>query len=1065
MNCENCGHDNPSASVSCRSCGRPFHAVPPTARRHAERRQVTVLFCDLVDSVPLSVRLDPEDMMHVFDTYLATCDDIIAEFGGNVMQYMGDGVLAYFGYPRANEDDAANAVRAGMALCDAVARLELPRQVSLQARIGIATGFVVVSDLIGHREGRGGGIIGETPNLAARLQSVAQPGTVVVADATRRVAGRQFAYRGLGAFPLKGFPAPVEAYQVVEALPLASRYLARSPGKAIPLVGRDDELGLMLDCWAAARAGRSRIVLLRGEPGIGKSRLVEELRAHAADTPHVEVTWSCGPNFTRSALHPITEQLARAAAFERGDSADVRRDKLGGLLAQYGATEAASKAVLADMLGIPAASDTPIETMRPYRRKQVILDTLLGMLDRWARLKPALLILEDAHWADPTTLELTERVIRELGERPGLILVTARPDYEPPWLDHPDVACVQLDRLDRDHAERICTSLGAGDLLSESTMRQIVARCDGIPLFLEEMTKSVLEATAAVPARDGLRSVAIPVSVQDSLVARLDRLGPARRIANLGAAIGRRFSYELLAAVAAEPEPALRQSLRDLTLSGLVDSDGLPPASSYLFKHALIRDAAHESLLKRERTDLHGRIAAVLRDRFPQTLEAEPELLAYHLTESGAFAEAIPFWAKAGRRAGGRAAHVEAVAHFQTALDLLPGQPEDRKRAELELQLRLEHIANLSAARGYSAPEVAEALAAARAVCDVLGTFDGLFKLLRNVYLFSVSAGDLAAAEDAARRCIDASEASGLLEQRIEAACALGAVLMSRGDFAGARSLFEQAMRLYTENDGVRLPYAIPHDPFAVYQVFLAEVLRAAGDPEGAEAAIGRALSHARSLHAPYTLALTTTYVACFYNRAGDYNRTLEHAREAVELCGKHGFDFVGVLARNMNAYALGNLGQPQEGLKIALASLAAQDRHGVRYKRCEALGDIARLYAAAGEMQQALRTIDAAIADARQYGDCHFLSQLYRRRAEILERMPGSDPGEVRLALREAISVAREQGAIGFVQQAEAMLARRKVESPPGQRLIISRPAGQLVMCITAGIRPAGASSVQRGG
>ena len=1029
MNCENCGHDNPSASVSCRSCGRPLHALSPAARRYAERRQVTVLFCDLVDSVPLSVRLDPEDMMHVFDTYLATCDDIIAEYGGNVMQYMGDGVLAYFGYPRANEDDAINAIHAGMALCDAVARLELPRQVTLQARIGIATGFVVVSDLIGHREGRGGGIIGETPNLAARLQSVAQPGAVVVADATRRIAGRQFDYRALGAFPLKGFPAPVQAYQVVEALPLASRYLARSPGR-IPLVGREPELRLMLDVWSAARAGHTRIVLLRGEPGIGKSRLVEELRAHAADTPHVEVTWSCGPTFTRSALHPIIEQLARGAAFERGDSAEVRRDKLGRLLVQYDATEAASHAVLADMLGIPAASDTPIEAMKPLRRKQVILDTLIGMLDRWASSKPALLILEDAHWADPTTLELIERVIKESAGRPRLILVTARPDHEPPWLDDRDVVCVNLDRLDRGDAERICASLGAGELLPEVTMRQIVARCDGIPLFLEEMTKSVLEATAAVPARDGLRTAAIPVSVQDSLVARLDRLGPARRIANLGAAIGRRFSYELLAAVAAEPEPALRQSLRDLTLSGLVDSDGLPPASSYLFKHALIRDAAHESLLKRERTDLHGRIAAVLRDRFPQTLEAEPELLAYHLTESGAIAEAIPFWAKAGRRAGGRAAHVEAAAHFQTALDLLLDRPQDRQRAELELQLRLELIVNLSAARGYSDPETAAALAAARAVCDELGTFEGLFKLLRNVYLFSVSAGDLTAAEDAARRCIDASEASGLLEQRIEAGCALGAVLMSRGDFAGARLLFERAMRLYTENDGARLPYAIPHDPYAVYQVFLAEVLRAVGDEKAADAAIEMALSHARSLHAPYTLALTTTYVACFFNRAGDYARTLEHAREAVDLCGKHGFDFVGVLARNMNAYALGNLGQPQRGLEIALASLAAQDRHGVRYKRCEALGDIARLYAATGDMQQALLTIDAAIADARRYGDCHFLSQLHRLRAEILERIPGADPGEAHKALREAISVARKQGAIGYAHQAEAMLARRTVDS-----------------------------------
>ena len=802
MDCETCGLPASPGTTICSGCGGQLRVPsrePPVARgerasgwQHAERRQVTALFCDLVDSVPLTVSLDPEDMMHVMDVYLSACDDIVARHGGTITQYMGDGVLAYFGYPRADEEDAANAVRAALALRDAVARFDLRAGLTVQIRIGIATGLVVVNDLVGNGQRRRAGIVGETPNLAARLQAAARPDRILVARTTQRITRGLFNYRELRAFMLKGFNAPIEASEVIEAAAVGSRFLAHAQGEATPLVGRDAELAEIRGRWAAARAGQGHVVLLQGEAGIGKSSMVEAARRDAADTPHAQTAWYCGPNQTASALRPISQQLARAAGFDRGDDAASRLEKLEGLLTRCGVTRPGSLAVLADLLGLPSVPGALIEAMTPEKRKEVTLGTLLALLERPTGKLPSLLVFEDAHWSDAASLELLDRVVGRATQRPWLIIVTARPEYQPPWLGQDHVVHIKLRRLERGEAERICANLGADAVLSAATLRQIVARSDGIPLFLKEVTKSALEAAAAAaaPAPDGTAVVPIPESLKDSLVARLDRLGPARRVANLGAAIGRRFSYELLAAVAAQPEAALRRALRQLNLSGLVERSGLAPASSYLFKHALIRDAAYESLLKRERQELHGRIASVLRDRFPQTSAAEPELLAYHLTEAGAIAEALPLWAEAGRRAASRAAYVEAVEHLRTARSLLQRLPPDGALLATELQLLIGLAVSLAASRGYSGPEVEEVLAQARAICDRLGNVAGLFAVLRGICALSIVACEFEAAEATARRCAEISEHTGLAEHRIESDCPLGYVLWAKGDLPEARGIW-----------------------------------------------------------------------------------------------------------------------------------------------------------------------------------------------------------------------------------------------------------------------------------
>jgi class 3 adenylate cyclase/tetratricopeptide (TPR) repeat protein len=998
----------------------------------AERRQVTALICDLVDSVSLTVRLDPEDMRNVIDAYLAACENIIARHGGHITQYMGDGVLAYFGYPRADEDDAANAVRASIDVRDAVGRLGLQFGLTLQTRAGVATGLVVISDLIDRRAAREVDIVGETPNLAARLQSSAAPDTIVVAKSTQRITRGVFIYRDLGTFALKGFTTPVEAFEAVEATTVASRFHARARGVTTPLVGRDKELALLLGCWTAARAGKGQVVLLHGEPGIGKSRLVEELRRHTADTRHAQMIWYSGSNHGDSALYPISQQIVRAAGFDRGDSAATRRDKLGRLLARYGTPEPLSQAVFDDLLGIPAEAVTPIAAMTPEKRKEVLQDVLLGTMDRLAPAHPALFVLEDAHWSDSATLELLDRAIARAADRCWLIVVTARPEYEPPWTARANVTHLRLGRLDPGDAERLCAHLGAEAVLPAATVRQIVARCDGIPLFVEEMTKSVIEATAATPARDGMAAVAIPMSVQDSLVARLDRLGPARRIANLGAAIGRRFSYELLAAVATQSDAELRQGLRDLTSSGLVESSGLPP-TSYQFKHALIRDAAYESLLRRERQVLHGKIAAVLRDRFPATREAEPELLAYHFTESGAISEAIPLWATAGQRAASRAAHVEAARHLQTALDLLRRQPADGARAAEELQLLIGLAVSLAASRGYSVPEVGKVLAEARAICDALGNVAGLFAVLRGICSFLIVAGDLVGAEETARLCLAIGEQTGLPEHRIESGSALGYILFARGELLSARGHLERAVDLYAMHDGARLPRVSSQDPLVTVLASLLQVLHAMGDDAGATRVATELAAHARSLAQPFDLAWGLSWLAFYKLARGDFADVQSAAQEALGVCKEHGYPLYQLVATSLEAHARGHLGEPEQALEIAQGALPAFEKLGMTHFSCFYLGEVAGLQVASGNALAALRTIDAAIEAARRYGDGYFLSPLHRRRAEILASIPGIDSEqEVAAALREAIAIAEAQGAAAFAQQAAVLLGSAVVTRVP---------------------------------
>ena len=1017
------GHQRGLAPIEPERSPRSRGANASKEPRRAERRQVTALYCDLMDAGSLAASLDPEDMMQVLDVYQSACDDIIAQHGGAVAKYMGHGLLAYFGYPRGDEEEAANAVRAGLTLCERVGGLEFPANVALRLRVGVATGLVVISELIGRNEIREAGVVGETPNLATQLESVAPPNGVIVSEATRRITEGLFTYRDLGSVALAGYERGVRAFEAADATQVSSRSQARTHNPATPLFGRGSELAQMLESWTLTCEGEGQVVLLQGEGGIGKSSLVDAFRGRAAETPSVQTTWYCGPNHSQTALHPICEQFSRAAGFERGDGADLRRDKLFNLLSSYGVADPQVHAVLADLLGIAMEASDLTGGLTPERRKAMTLDTLLSIMDVWASEKPALFVFEDLHWADPTTLEFLDRATRRAVDHPWLILATARPEFEARWADHADIRDIQLGRLGRADSARLCASLGAEAILPADVVRQIIERADGIPLFVEEITKSVLEAAAA-SGPDSVARVSIPSTLQDSLAARLDRLGRAKDVACLGAAIGRRFGYELLAAIAPYPAAELRQALRELTKSGLVERSGVPPNSHYMFKHALIRDAAYEALLKRERETLHGRIATALRDLFPETRQADPAILAYHLTESGALAEAIPLWAEAGQQAASRASHAEAVSRLQTALDLVRRLPPDTAHLGLELQLLLGLAVSLGASRGYSVPEVEKALSEARTICDKLGNVADLFWVLRNICNFSITVSDLAAAEETARLCSDIADRTGASEHRIEADAALSYIFTMKGELQEARLHIERAVRLYREVNGAKLTFPTPQDPMVVAMGSYPLVLYALGETAAAEAAVTDALAHARALGRSFDLAYALSWLATYDNIIGNHDRALKRSQEALAICESNRSDTYAIIAKNQISYCLGQTSNAPELRTTLSEGVESMRKIGALSMQSYFLYLLGELEYSSDDPEAAIAAMNSAIDHALRFGERYLLSRIYCRRADMLADLPDSDLTAMTDSLRLALSAAEAQGAKAFAAQARARLA-----------------------------------------
>ena len=706
----------------------------------AERRQVTVMFSDLVGSTALSARMDPEDLREVISAYQKCVAATVQRYGGFIAKYMGDGVLVYFGYPQAHEDDAERAVRAGLELVAAVGALKT--HATLQTRVGIATGLVVVGVVIGSGASQEQAIVGETPNLAARLQGIAEPNSVVIAESTRKLVGNLFELQDLGAQDLKGISGRVQAWGALRPSSVESRFDALHASPLTELVGREEELELLRRRWSKAKTGEGQLVLLSGEPGIGKSRLTAALLERLAAEPHTRLRYFCSPQHTDSALYPIISQMERAAGFTHNDTLQAKFDKLDALLASS-STPRNDAALLADMLSLPSDGRYPTLELAPQQRRQKTLEALTAQLEALSRSGPVLMIFEDVHWVDPSSLEVLGRTVDRLKTLPVLLTITYRPEFDPPWIGRPYVTALNLNRLGEREIAAIIDRVTGNKALLESTRQDIIKRTDGIPLFVEEMTKAVLEAEgeAAASAVATIPSpcIGVPASLHASLMARLDRLGPAKEVTQIGAAIGREFSYPLLAAVVGRPEREVQSSLDRVVAAGLLFQQGLPPHGTYLFKHALVQDAAYGTLLRQPRR-AHARIAEALEvASSADIVESQPELLARHCTEAGLIERAVPMWVQAGSNAARTSARSRRGSSgiWNTALDLVRSMPDDkaRNRHELAIQINLGHVH--VTAKGFGAPEAGAVDARARDLANDLQDQSQLFTSMWGLWLFN----------------------------------------------------------------------------------------------------------------------------------------------------------------------------------------------------------------------------------------------------------------------------------------------------------------------------------------
>jgi TOMM system kinase/cyclase fusion protein len=1060
--CAACKAENPPGSAFCNACaaplGRTTPALSPTEvggpdsvispdrvspraesfAPEAERRQLTVMFCDLVGSTQLSERLDPEDYRDVVRAYQAVCEAEAERFEGHIAQLLGDALLVYFGWPVAHEDDAQRAVRAGLQMLEAIGSLngslEQKKGVRLAIRIAIHTGLVVVGEIGG--SGRQERLaLGATPNVAARLEGLAAPNTVVMSASTYQLVQGYFTVEDLGLHTLRGVAAPVQAYQVLQASGVQHRFEVMATHGLTPFVGRDAEIALLSERWRHVLDGMGQVVMLSGEAGIGKSRLVQMLKERVAHEPYTLMEYRCSPYYQHSAFYPIIDFFERILGFTRHDSPGDRLMKLAAALAPLALSGDQTVPLLATLLAIPLDVVDSGHDLTPQQQRQQTLTAVLSVVLALAEQQPVLLIVEDLHWVDPSTQEWLDLLVDQAPTFPLFVLLTCRPTFQHPWGPRTHLMSLMLNRLARDQAALMVTRVAGGKRLPADVVHHIVTQTDGVPLFIEELTKAVLES-ALVRETDSqyelmgtLSAVAIPTTLQDSLMARLDRLGTAKGMAQWGATLGRQFSYVLLQAVSQREDATLQRELGSLVEAELLYQRGVVPQATYLFKHALIQEAAYQSLLRSTRQYYHQRAARVLTEQFSETAEAHPELIAHHYTEAACQDQAVPYWQLAGQRAIERSAHAEAVAHLSQGLEVLMTLPDTPERGRQELALRLALGTSLSVTKGWPDPGVGDAYSRAQHLCQQLGETAQLFPVLWGLWHFHAVRAEPQTARELGEQLLALAQQQQESAYFLAAHFMLGGALTNLGALVSALAHWEQTFGLYDPQQHHVLTYLFGADPGVFSLSYASHTLWLSGYPEQALLRSRQALELAQDLSHPFSLALAHCYAAMLHQFRREPRLVQQQAEAAMTLCTEHGFTYYLAWATLLRGWAFTDQnadrtnGDALEQLRQGFTDLLAT---GAGIRETYYRGLLAEIEGHRGRRDAGQQLLAEAFAALQRTEECYWEAELYRLQGDLLAQDAARpQPEQIETCFLRALEIARSQQSKSLELRAAVSLAQ----------------------------------------
>jgi class 3 adenylate cyclase/predicted ATPase/DNA polymerase III delta prime subunit len=990
--------------------------------REAEFRQITVLFCDLVGSTQLSEKLDPEDLQKLIDVYRAECIKAIDRYGGGVARYFGDGVMAFFGWPSAHEDDAVRAVHAALEIVSNVSQISGP--ITLACRVGICSGPVVVGEIANSTNSWSMDAVGETPNIAARLQTLAAVNTVLISESTRRLISAAFDLQDLGLQELKGFTKPVHTYRVDAPKNAASRFEAAHEESLTPLAGRSSELSLLLDRWNKVKEGDGQAILLSGIPGVGKSRLLHELISHIQKEPHFLLLHQSSPYHGQSAFFAVIEQIQQAASLSTRDADADKIAKLRAYLPRSTDGSNAAFLLIANLLSIPFENDREFSKLTPQQIKNRTISALVDLLSQFSLQRPTVCIFEDAHWLDPSTLELLELLVTRTGPARVLIVVSGRPEFRPAWLAHPNITTHSLTRLSQSEVKKMIRDLVVGENIPSQVIEQIVQKTDGVPLFIEELTTSILSApmrTRGASERTARSaSIRVPDTLSDALMERLDRVAPSRRIAQVAAIIGREFSHDLLSAASQIDKGELQSALSLLEGADIIYRAGVTPVR-FAFKHALLRDAIYDSLLRSKRQQIHAEIASILESDYPELVENEPEVLAHHHQEAGNHQAAIRCWLESGQRSLTQSANVEAIASFRKAIHLVNALPEtaDRNKQEIEIQLALG--IPLIAVQGYASAETREAFSRARTLCMRLGDVPEYFQALFGLWGHSWMSGKNDDALDLANELASRARVLSKTVPLMVAHRVMGSTLLTVGDFQCSADHFENAIKL--SGHGKEPLYNLYMvDPQAASLLLLSWDLWFLGYPDRSLARVSEALDLAQQLDHPYTIAFAQYMTSVVHLLRGNAAAAFEVAETSLEVSQEQRFSLYAILSRISRGRAAGDLGRVEEARAEIALGIGEARRHGVGFMLPMMESWLADMHAKAGENEYALSIVEGALANVGNGRSWE--AELHRQRGQLLLTLDLSNIRKVESQFEKSIELARAQRAKSLELRAVTDLA-----------------------------------------